>query len=77
MGESRVLGTVHFSCSVSWQIYFRQIITSLDLVTYQVSQRVFTEIKNSEIVSEKNVTVDFSESVMLTNNYLEHFQVAD
>jgi uncharacterized membrane protein len=54
-----------------------QIITSLDLVTYQASQRVFTEIKNSENVYEKNVTVDLLVSVMLTNNYLEHFQVVD
>jgi len=54
-----------------------QIITSLDLVTYQESQRVFTEIKNSKNVYEKNVTVDLSVLVMLRNNYLEHFQVAD
>lgn len=37
----------------------------------------FTEMKNSENVYEKNVTVDLSVSVMLTNNYPEHFQVAD
>lgn len=54
-----------------------QIITSLDLVTNEASQRVFTEIKNSENVYEKKVTVDLSVSVTLTNNYLEHIQVAD
>lgn len=69
--------TVHFLRSVSRQIYFMQIITSLDLVTHQASQRVFTEIINSENVYEKNVRVDLLVSVILTNNYLEHFQVAD
>jgi hypothetical protein len=54
-----------------------KIITSPDLVTYQASQRVFTKIKNSENVYDKNVTVDLSVSVMLTNDYLEHIQVAD
>ena len=54
-----------------------QIITSLDLVPYETSQRVFTEIKDSENVYEKYVTVDLLVSVMLTNNYTEHFQVPD
>lgn len=77
MWESQSTGNCSLLCSVSWQIYFMQIITSLDLVTNEASQRVFTEIKNSENVYEKKVTVDLSVSVTLTNNYLEHIQVAD